>query len=76
MCVYMFVCKSLSVALYCVDVCGRFIHLITFLDLHAYFSNHSPFLRKYIFTDFNKFSSFVRSCTVIHHHQPQEPTLF
>ena len=42
----------------------------------AYFCNHNPFLREHIFVGFNEFPSLVCWCTVIHHHQPQGPTLF
>ena len=50
--------------------------IIFLVGLHAYFSNHCPFLREHIFTGYNEFPSLVCWCTVIHHHRPQEPLLF
>ena len=50
------------------------LHFITFfffkeyLGLPAYFSNHSPFLSEVL-------TGFLLSCSVIHHHRPQRPTL-
>ena len=62
-------------------VCGRFSALFyqnSFfgVGLPAYFSSHSLFLREHIFVGLNEFPSLKSWCTIIHHHQPQGPTLF
>ena len=50
-----------------------FYHIF-WVGLPTYFSNHSPFLMKHIsFVGLKEFPSFVCWCTVIYHHQPQEP---
>ena len=60
-------------------VCGRFstplFKIIFRVGLPAYLRNHNPFPREHIFVGFNEFPFLVCWCIVIHHHQPQGPTL-